>query len=114
YGVKIDAGGAVTNEAGGTISSNYYGVFLTGDTNGTVDNAGVISGRNNVGVAIEYGGQVTNESGGTIDSNSDGVVLDDGGMLTNAANATIISEDALGVQVEGAAGTIDNAGLIQG
>ena len=42
-GVSLNAGGAVTNQTGGTIAGARYGVYVTGGA-GTVTNAGTIGG----------------------------------------------------------------------
>ena len=55
-GVDFEAGGSVTNLAGGTLSGSTFGVYLTGGS-GTVTNAGTISGGT---YAIDFAGSGTN------------------------------------------------------
>ena len=88
----MDAGGAVTNESGGTITGAHYGVYMTSGS-GTVTNAGMISGGNVAG-ELQFGGMVTNSADGTI-----------GGGTFNGE---------LGVGISGGDGTVINAGAITG
>ncbi len=72
-GVELQAGGSVTNEAGGTING---GVYLTAGGTVTNEAGGTINGR----VHLSGAGSVTNKAGGTI---SGGVSLAAGDSLTN-------------------------------
>ena len=66
-GIKLNGGGNVTNQAGGTISGFYAGVGVYNAT-GTVINAGRITatGTNSDGVFLQKGGVVINQVGGII------------------------------------------------
>jgi hypothetical protein len=62
-GVRLGAGGSVTNIAGGLIAGSY-GIVAIGEA-ATIVNAGSIGGLG-IGVDLGHGGTVTNQSGGTI------------------------------------------------
>lgn len=66
-GVKLDGGGNVTNQAGGTISGFYAGVGVY-NAAGTLINAGRITatGSGSDGVFLQKGGVVINLTGGII------------------------------------------------
>ena len=66
-GVRLLAGGNVTNQDGGTITGAFYGVDGA-DVPLTVINAGIIAPLfvNVAGVRLFAGGYVTNQSGGTV------------------------------------------------
>jgi hypothetical protein len=89
-GVFLADGGAVTNEASGSIGGGQHGVIINGAA-GTVDNSGTITGI--------MGGE--------------GVYLRAGGSVTNAATGTI-SGHRYGVSAEGTSATVENAGTISG
>jgi hypothetical protein len=65
-GVFMDAGGALTNNVGGTITGAGDGVYIAGG--GSVTNAGEVSGssQSGVGVYLAAGGSVANKAGATI------------------------------------------------
>jgi autotransporter passenger strand-loop-strand repeat protein len=107
--VVLPNGGDVYNGPGGTIKSKADGVIVGGG-NGTIDNAGSISGFYHFGVALYAGGSVTNQSGGIIAGNL-GVYFTSGGTVDNRAGAVIEGYN-YGVFVSGGAGTVENAGTI--
>jgi hypothetical protein len=137
-GVKLEAGGSITNKAGASISGPGVGVLISGGT-GEVANRGTISasGGGQSGVTLEIGGSVTNTEGasisggpegdgimigggagvitnkGTISASADGraVELGDGGTVTNNAGGSI-SGDGSGVLIFGGAGEVTNSGMI--
>jgi hypothetical protein len=131
--------GSVTNAAGGTIVGAGDGINLVG-TAETVVNGGVVQGARDDGVYFEGGGSVTSVSGGTIAGPRDGILFKGGfgsvsnagtilgvgasgnaglsmaqaGYVTNASTGTIVGTK-YGIESTGAsAGTVVNAGLIQG
>ena len=93
--IQLSGGGAITNNAGGTIVGG--GIYVNAGASATVVNAGTISGGTGQtygAIALYGGGLVTNLSGGTITA---------GGASNN-----------FGVKIKGAAGTVSNAGTIVG
>jgi antigen 43 len=131
---------SITNAATGVIeATGAYGdgVSIFG---GTVVNYGLISGTDLFGVVMgENGGFISNASSGTIAgggiyafgqttlvnagkvlgltaSNVYGAIdLTAGGIITNLSTGTIAAEGgAYGVKITGAAGTVTNAGYIDG
>lgn len=129
-GVLLKSGGIVTNQSGGTIASSGYGVVAS---NGTVVNGGLITGSIYGVVRASY---VMNQSTGTIIGGKDGldlaagtvvnagsigstspdstgVLLASGGWVTNSGTG-LISGTAYGINISGAAGTVDNAATIAG
>jgi uncharacterized protein with beta-barrel porin domain len=135
-GVDLEAGGTVTNAAGGVIQGGATGEYQTGvyiaGATGSVTNSGAISGGS--GVALRGGGTLTNSgnvsgtasygfatvvtggagsvtNSGNISGASFGVVLTGGGSVTNQAGGAITSHRD-GVVIEGASGNITNAGTI--
>jgi hypothetical protein len=135
-GVFIAGGGSLSNAATGSISAQVVGVFFKNQA-GTLTNAGFITGTGTggTGVYLENGGSATNTSTGTITGSKfgafleggfttlanygsisgatyDGVVLGLGGIVTNAAGASI-SGAGVGVYIKyRAAGTVTNSGSI--
>ena len=125
-GVALAAGGSVTNQVGGQISSNRYGIGIYG-ASGSVTNAGTINGN----VGLFSGGSVKNQAGATIygivvtagsgtitnagaisrTTNHDAVILDGGGSVVNQTGGAI-SGGRYGVYMNG--GTVTNAGTITG
>ena len=129
------SGGALTNTTHGTISS-YNGIAVTGG--GPVVNAGLITGSASQGYGVYLqGGPLTNQQGGTIEAvynavvslggtvTNDGLIdgtgefafgvqAEDGGLIINAAHATITAPNFVAIGVYTAAGTVSNAGIISG
>jgi hypothetical protein len=136
HGVLMAAGGSLSNAASGSISALGVGVFFQNQA-GTLTNAGFITGTgtDGTGIYLENGGSVTNSSTGTITGHKfgafeeggfttlanygsisgatyDGAVLGLGGIVTNAAGASI-SGASVGVYIKyRAAGTVTNSGNI--
>ncbi len=88
-GIAFAVGGSVTNQSTGRISANSTGVTITGGV-GTVVNAGTIS----------------------VGSTSSAVQLQQGGYVSNTEAGVISGGGGIGVLFEGAAGTLNNAGVI--
>ncbi|MDB5395281.1 MAG: Hemagglutinin-related protein [Rhodospirillales bacterium] len=131
--IALFYGGAVTNEAGGTITGYYHAITMAGGNTDSVANFGTINGMVDSAVSMRYGGSLTNGSGGFITGAPDGVDLGDvgsvgnagtitglggtgvnlgyGGSLTNAADGRIAGSRQ-GVSTGHNAATIDNAGTI--
>jgi len=130
-GIELDAGGAVTNQAGATISSAGTGIIAQSPS--TVDNLGLIQGGS-AGAGVYLYGTLTNASTGTITgekygvtgtaslvnagtiqgtgTNGVGVELHNAASVTNAASGHILGTH-IGLYEHGD-GTIHNAGLIGG
>jgi hypothetical protein len=141
-GVRLSGGGLVNNEAGGTITGKYavQGHLTASD----VVNSGTIIGQY-AGVGL-YGGQITNQAGGTISellssgpgvigkvaayiNDGTGTITNDGmisgyygaalltgGLITNAAGATITGGGngmAKAAYITGGVGTVINDGVLQ-
>ena len=137
-GVLLLEGGSVSNAASGSITGQPAGIFIKNQT-GTVTNAGQISGTGaqGTGVYLQNSGILTNALTGIIvgqkfgafieggfgtltnagqisGATYDGVVLGMGGVVTNAAGASISGANA-GLYVKyRAAGTVTNSGAITG
>lgn len=114
------AGWTLVNEGSVTASAaGSDGVDLA--TGGSIANAGVIAGyRNGINVT---GGPASVTNSGTIDSSPtkivngspnnvyDGIYLGAGGSVTNTAQGTIYGGIG-GIDIAGAAGSVNNAGMI--
>jgi hypothetical protein len=132
--IALGAGGAVTNAAGGLITTQgaAAGIYIK-TAAGTVSNDGSISGTN-YGIDLTAGGSVGNNAGGVISSqrgihiqggagtvsnsgviagsSSVGVRLAAGGQVANALGGSI--SGPVGVIAYGAAATVTNNGTISG
>ena len=131
----LELGGNLNNFAGGSIVGATYGAFITG-AQGTVTNAGTLSGVSLYGIALNDGGSIHNAATGSITGPSAGVslagqsatVLNDGsisatgsggaaimisagGAVTNDSGATL-SAAAYGVFASGVAASVTNAGMV--
>ena len=100
-GVLLPAGGAITNQSGGTISG-YDGVKAGAAA--TVVNTGVIAGAVGIGASSNYTVSYAPRLAA-------GVVLDAGGSVTNQSGGTISGYDGVSAA---AAATVVNAGVITG
>ena len=135
-GVLMSSGGSLSNAASASISALSVGVLFKNQA-GTLTNAGQITatGTDGTGIYLENGGTATNASTGTITGHKfgafleggfttlanygsisgvtyDGAVLGLGGMVTNAAGASI-KGGSIGVYIKyRAAGTVTNSGTI--
>jgi hypothetical protein len=138
YGIQLEAGGAVTNALGGTMSGFQSAVHADNDIC-TVVNSGSLS-AGVVGVYLAAGGAVTNTKTGAISGGSagdgaringgvgvvtnsgaiggafsgDGVLLLAGGTVVNRASASITGHSFGGVGIYGGAASVSNAGTISG
>jgi hypothetical protein len=140
YAVYLDNGGTVTNQTGGTITG-YAGAGGVAIRNapGTVINFGSVASFGGSAIYVFNSGYVTNQSGGIVNGQNAGVilgttgtivndgsisgnnaayagvVLKGGGQITNQGGGTIIGyAGADGVNIDNAAGTVENAGTISG
>lgn len=137
-GIALSQSGTVNNNAGGSISGYDFGIAGSGQ----VANSGTITATGATGSAIELsaestvanlgtaaqitgaygiraaaGGTLTNQ--GTITGSAhDGVEFSAGGTVTNSGTASLISggngAHGYGVNIQGAAGMVTNAGTIIG
>jgi hypothetical protein len=112
-GIDLFNGGSVTNAAGGTITG-YLAIYsYRFGASATVDNSGSVNGRS-AGVYLDAGGSVTNESTGSIGAEGSGVGFLNGGSVTNENGGTITA-GFYGVRSgSGVPTTVDNAGNIYG
>lgn len=89
--IYLTAGGTVTNNSTGVITSaNGTGIYISGAT-GQVINSGSITGQGGEGrsgVYLNNGGSVSNLSGGTITHEGTAVTIYSGGTLNNAGTLT--------------------------
>jgi outer membrane autotransporter protein len=100
-GIHLSFGGAVTNEAGATISgaNGIYSDWLSAPDRLTLTNSGTITGTSAAGVDMENGGTLTNQAGASI-TGADVGVVQWGGTLTNSgAGSTITGTATAGVQL---------------
>ena len=141
-GVEIDAGGLVSNAAGGTITGTNNGVLIgvaSTSQSALVVNQGIIATGTTgaAGVYLQRGGTVTNAASASILGATSGVDISGGagtlvnagsiagtgtagrgvellagGLVTNAGTGTISGAGSNGVYVNGGAGTVLNAGII--
>jgi hypothetical protein len=108
-GVKLTAGGYVSNASAGIITGARNGVVIEGGA-GTVANAGGITGSGPSGVVFESGGVLRNSSTGFISGANFGVSMQGGaGTVANAGTISQTAKDAAGVYL-GKGGSIENTG----
>jgi autotransporter-associated beta strand protein len=95
-GIEADAGGSVTNNAGGVIqgtAGNGIAALPTFAGNPpalTVVNSGIISGSGAAAIDLESGGSITNNAGGVIASDAENpAIIANGGTLTFTNAGTI-------------------------
>ncbi len=95
-GIEADAGGSVTNNAGGVIhGTNGNGIatlpnFEVNTPALTVVNSGIISGSAAAAIDLEGGGSITNNAGGVIASGAENpAIIANGGTLTFSNAGTI-------------------------
>ena len=106
----IGAGSVVTNLAGGQITATGTGVGIYLDNaNGSVFNAGSISGGN--AVYLVGGGTVTNN--GVLTGTAGSAIVSAGGTVTNLAGGSV-SGLSNGVNFISGSGSVINAGTITG
>ena len=114
--VTVTKNGAVVVASGAAL----YG---PGGTSWTIDNAGALSSKSDVGVQLGNStgtgsvdtGSVTNETGGVTSGGDDGVYIDanTGASVTNSTGGSITSS-IIGVQIRGVAGIVVNSGAVSG
>ena len=111
--VGLYAGGSVVNLAGGQLTGQKAGVYISGAP-GSVSNSGAISVSASGWPAIdlEAGGSVTNNAGGTITGTSFAVYEFGGSsIVSNAAGASMTS-GSVTIFMRGDANKVTNSGVI--
>ncbi|HZZ90546.1 MAG TPA: hypothetical protein VFE13_19620, partial [Caulobacteraceae bacterium] len=111
---RATAQGFITNSASGVITGSLYGIEEEGSFGRAITNDGLVGGGY-VAIAIGTHGQVTNRTGGQIAATGRqglGIGILDGGRVVNQAGASITGVH--GIEIDGRAGTIINAGTIAG
>jgi autotransporter-associated beta strand protein len=95
-GIEADAGGSVTNNAGGVIQGTGGNGIVARPTFAgnpsplTVDNSGFISGSGAAAIDLEGGGSISNNAGGVIASDAENpAIIANGGTLTFSNAGTI-------------------------
>jgi hypothetical protein len=117
-GVAFVGGGVVTNNSGGTISGGNFGLYIGGGagTTNILSNTGGIyaTGTNSAGVKFGLGGRVTNQGAGKITGVSAGVYIKGGaGSVINAGDINGTAASGNGAVLEGG-GALTNTGRITG
>jgi fibronectin-binding autotransporter adhesin len=117
-GISFTNGGTITNNAGGVIASDLYGIFMTGGTNQSITNSGTISATINTagvsgrGIGLQGGGTITNNGTGSISGSYAGIIAKYG--TTNVTNSGTINGGSTGISFYRAVGSITNSGSITG
>jgi hypothetical protein len=127
-GIFLQTNGLVSNEQNAAISASGLGINFAANV-GTAINDGVINGGS---IGVDHATAVTNQSDGTIIGGNDGVLITSGTVVNagTVAGATgiqvqggvpvynqtggVIAGSNLGINISGAAGTVENAGTITG
>lgn len=94
---------SITNEATGTISGGYSGLYMHGGNSDAITNAGLIEGTDMMGIWASTDaniGAIDNQASGTITGGSDGIYLSEVeiGSITNSGS--IIGHDYNGMIIE--------------
>jgi hypothetical protein len=142
-GIKLDAGGSVTNVAGGIISGLEIGVDIEGAA-GTVINSGTIFAGNTVtepqtgpGINLSRGGEIINKTttsviygeGNTIyisggrgivtnygtiyNKIGDGIYMNAGGLIVNKTTSSLLETFNGVIRVDSGEGSVINYGTIR-
>ena len=137
YGIRLLAGGTITNFAGGTIHASLAPAIDVTGAYGSLTNSGFVqvSDGARAAVALLGGGYVSNSVTGTItgtladgvdiynapgtvlntgsiNGGSAAVMLNAGGYVSNASTGIMIAENA-GISIGRAIGTVVNAGQVE-
>ena len=113
-GIVLKQGGAITNNAGGTISGELLGAYIGGTHGGYLTNSGTIKAiaKNGVAVKISAANAGLVNSGLLAATTSNGVGVElYGGNNSFSNTGTVLGAGAVGAVIE-TYGTIINAGTI--
>ncbi len=113
-GIVLDAGGYVSNAATGTITSDYCGIYMPTGNGTVVNDRGITAVRSDVYVKTGTGILINTGSIAAIGTTGAAIAFVQGGYVSNAASGVISSAQRTGVYIAHAAGTVVNAGQING
>ena len=115
-GIYLENGGSATNTSTGTITGHQFGAFLEGGFT-TLANYGSISGATYDGAVLGLGGMVTNAAGASISGASVGVYVKyrAAGTVTNSGSISASGTGSAGIDLaDGGSVTNNSTGSVSG